>query len=164
MMMQCYDNMLVISIPHQMKKLLPHIGGVRIVSGNSHSTPWLILAIQHVVSVPAEERNRYMTYITTYPPSVAHTLNTAWTALHTLWERIHVLRKRPQDIPTSPRPKCAVMASHTTDMHPLPHDRDCPQAILILRWRVWNSHHPTEDTYLFTFSSVRHYGKGNCRK
>jgi hypothetical protein len=30
-----------------------------------------------VVSVPVEEHNRYMTYITTYPPSGAHMFNAA---------------------------------------------------------------------------------------
>jgi hypothetical protein len=47
----------------------------------------------NVVSVPTEEHNRYMTYITTYPPSGTHTFNAAWTSLYTLLERIHVLRK-----------------------------------------------------------------------
>jgi hypothetical protein len=86
-----------------------------------------------VVGVPAEDHNRYMAYITTYPPSGAHAFNTAWTALHTLRERIHVLQKRPQDIPRSPCPMCVVVVSRTTDTQPLPHDRDCPRARLILR-------------------------------
>jgi hypothetical protein len=34
------------------------------------------------------------------------------------------------------------MASHTTDMQPLPHDRDYSQASLVLRGRVQDSHHP----------------------
>jgi hypothetical protein len=83
-----------------------------------------------------------MTYITTYPSSGAHAFNAARTVLHMLRERIHILRKRPQDIPRSPRPRCVVVASHTTDMQPLPHDRDCPQANLVLRGRDQNSHHP----------------------
>jgi hypothetical protein len=83
-----------------------------------------------------------MAYITTYPPSGVHAFNAAWTALHMLRERIHVLRKRPQDIPRSPRLRCAVMASRTTDTQPLLHDRDYPQANLILRGRVQDSHHP----------------------
>jgi hypothetical protein len=33
--MDCHDIMSVLSIPHQKKRFLPHIGGVRIVSGNS---------------------------------------------------------------------------------------------------------------------------------
>jgi hypothetical protein len=68
-----------------------------------------------------------MAYITTYPPSGARAFNAAQTTLHTLRERIHVLRKRPQDIPRSPRPRCAIVTSCTTDTQPLPHDRDCPQ-------------------------------------
>jgi hypothetical protein len=47
----------------------------------------------YVVSVPAKEHNRYMTYITTYPPSGIHAFNAAWTMLYILQERIHVLRK-----------------------------------------------------------------------
>jgi hypothetical protein len=43
-----------------------------------------------------------MSYITTYPPSDAHTFNVAWTALYTLHESIHALCKSPQDIPRSP--------------------------------------------------------------
>jgi hypothetical protein len=97
----------------------------------------------NVVSIPVEEHNRYMTYIPIYPPIEARTFNTTQIALHTLRERIHVLRKRPQDIHRSPCPKCAVMASRTTDRQPVPHSRDCPQASLILRGRVWDSHHLT---------------------
>jgi hypothetical protein len=83
-----------------------------------------------------------MTYINTYPPSGACAFNTARTMLYTLWERIHVLRKRSQDIPSFTRPRCAVVTSRTMDMQPLLHDRDCPQANLILRGRVQDSHHP----------------------
>jgi hypothetical protein len=80
----------------------------------------------NVVSVHTEEHNRYTTYITIYPPSGAHAFNIVWTTLHMLQERIHVLRKKPQGIPRSPCPRCAVVAGRTTDMQPLPHDRDCP--------------------------------------
>jgi hypothetical protein len=83
-----------------------------------------------------------MTYITTYPPSGTHVFNAAQTAMHALRECIHVLRKRPQDILRSPCPRCAFMASCTIDTHPLPHDKDYPQANLILRGRVRYSHHP----------------------
>jgi hypothetical protein len=85
-----------------------------------------------------------MTYITTYPPSGTHTFNAAWTTLHMLRECFHVLRKRPQDIPKSPCPMCVVMASRTTNTQPLPHDRNCPQANLILRGWIRDSHHPAE--------------------
>jgi hypothetical protein len=59
-----------------------------------------------------------MTYITTYPPSGAHTFNVAWTMLHTLQERIHILRKRAQDISRFPRPRCAVVISPTMTHNP----------------------------------------------
>jgi hypothetical protein len=96
------------------------------------------------ISVLAEEHNRYMIYIITYPPSGARAFNAARIILHTLRERIHVLRKRQQDIVRSPCPSCAVVASRTIDTQPLPHDRDCPQANLVLRGRVRNSHHLVE--------------------
>jgi hypothetical protein len=60
----------------------------------------------NMVSEPAEEHNSYMTYITTYPPSGARVFKAARIVLHMLRERIHVLRKRPQDIPRPPRPRC----------------------------------------------------------
>jgi hypothetical protein len=81
---------------------------------------------------------------TTYPPSGAHMFNAVWTALHTSRERIHVLRKRPQDIPSFPRPRCTVVASRTTNTQPLPLDRDCPQANLVLRGWVRDSFHSAE--------------------
>jgi hypothetical protein len=86
-----------------------------------------------MVSVPIEEHNRYMTYIITYPPSGARAFNATRTVLHMLRDHIHVLRKRPQDIPRSTRPRCVVVSSRMMDTQPLPHDRDCPQANLILR-------------------------------
>jgi hypothetical protein len=68
----------------------------------------------NVVSVPTEEHNRYMTYITTYSPSGVGAFKAARTMLHMLRERIHILRKRPQDILRSPHPRCAVVASVTS--------------------------------------------------
>jgi hypothetical protein len=97
----------------------------------------------NVVSIPAEDTiDIYITYITTYPPSGTRAFNAARTTLHTLRERIHVLRKIPQDIPRSSCPRYMVMTSHTTDTQPLPHDRDRPQANLVLRGRARDSHHP----------------------
>jgi hypothetical protein len=61
------------------EKLLPHIGGVRIVGDNSHSSPWSVLTRQSytiVVSILAGEHNIHMTYITIYPPSGARVFNT----------------------------------------------------------------------------------------
>jgi hypothetical protein len=42
----------------------------------------------------------------------------------------------------STRPGYAVVTSRTMDTQSLPYDRDYPQASLVLRGRVWNSHHP----------------------
>jgi hypothetical protein len=92
-----------------------------------------------------------MTYITTYPPSHVHTFNAAWTMLYTLKERIYVLRKRPQDIPRSPHPRCAVVTSRTIEIQPLSHNRGCPQANLVLRGWVRDSHHPTEELTFLPF-------------
>jgi hypothetical protein len=75
---------------------LPNIDGVHIVSGKVTLIPVVTLngmTYTNVVNVPTEEHNRYMTYITTYPPSGAHAFNAAWTMLHTLQERIYTLRK-----------------------------------------------------------------------
>jgi hypothetical protein len=96
----------------------------------------------NMVGVPTKEHNRYMACIITYPPSITHVFNAAWTAPHTLQERIHILRKRPQDIPRSPHPRCTVVTSHTIYTQPLPHDRNYPQASFVLRGWVRDSHHP----------------------
>jgi hypothetical protein len=42
----------------------------------------------------------------------------------------------------STRPEYALVTSRTMDTQPLQHDRKCPQASLILRGRVRDSHHP----------------------
>jgi hypothetical protein len=105
-----------------------------------------------------------MTYINTYPPSGVRAFNAARTTLHTLREHIYVLRKRPQGIPRSPRPRCVVVTSRTIDAQPLLHDRDCPQKSLILRGWIWDSHLLAGGTYLLTFSSVHHYMKVNHLK
>jgi hypothetical protein len=61
-------------------------------------------------------------------------------------------RRHPQDIIRSPHPRCAVMASHMADTQLMPHDMDCPQASLVLRGHVWDSHYPAGGnlpSYLF---------------
>jgi hypothetical protein len=101
------------------RKRVPNIYGIRLVGGKVALIPVVSssgMTYTNVVSVLVEQHNRYMTYITTYPLSGAHAFNAAWIALHTLQECIHVLRERPQDIPRSPRPRCAVMTHYTTDM------------------------------------------------
>jgi hypothetical protein len=98
-----------------------------------------------MASIYAEKHNMHMSYITTYPPSGTHAFNTAWTTLHMLQERIHALQKSPQDIPIPRSPhtigaRSSLIAQWTAA---LLHDRDCPQANLILRGRDQDSHHPT---------------------
>jgi hypothetical protein len=99
-----------------------------------------------------------MTYITTYPPSDTHAFNAAQTVLHTLRECIHILRKRPQDIPRFTRPRCVVMTSRTTDTQLLPQDRDYPEASLVLRGWIRDSHHLAGGylpSYLFVYASLQ---------
>jgi hypothetical protein len=145
MHMQDHDKMSVLYVPHQKKSFAKYrwrmysrwqIALIPIVSSSG-------MTDANMISIPVEEHNRYMTYITTFLPSGTHAFNAAQTMLYTLQERIHILRKRPQDIPWSPRPRCAVMTSRMTDTQPLPHDRDCPQGNLILRGQVWDSCHLT---------------------
>jgi hypothetical protein len=62
-------------------------------------------------------------------------------------------RRRPQDIPRSPCPRCMVMASCMIDTQSISHDMDCPQASLVLRGRVRNSHHPVRG-YLSSYLVV----------
>jgi hypothetical protein len=83
-----------------------------------------------------------MTYITTYPSSGVHGFNSTWQRCIRYENIFTSSRWRLQDIPRSPRPKCTVVVSHMTDTQPLPYDRDCPQASLLLRGWVQDSHHP----------------------
>jgi hypothetical protein len=111
-------NISALYVPHQKKKGAKYrwrmcsrwkITLIPMVSSND-------MTYSNVVSVLAENTTDiYVTYITTYPPSDACAFNGTRTTLHTLREHIHVLRKRPQDIPRSPRPSYVVVASHTTD-------------------------------------------------
>jgi hypothetical protein len=78
------------------RKSSPNIDGVHIVDGKVALIPIVSssgITYANMVSIPAEDHNRYMTYITTYSPSDAHAFNAAWTVLHMLPERIHALRK-----------------------------------------------------------------------
>jgi hypothetical protein len=117
MHMQDHDNMSVLYVPHQKKTFAKYrwrtynwwqIALVPEVSSSG-------MTYTNVVSVPTEGHDRYMKYITTYPLSDAHAFNATRTTLHMLRERIHILRKRSQDIPRSPRPRCAVVASRMRD-------------------------------------------------
>jgi hypothetical protein len=73
MRMQCYEIMSVLFVPHQKKKkLLSIIDVVRVVGGNSHSSPWLVLTKQSYAvmgSVPIEEHNIY---------NIHHNLSPKW--------------------------------------------------------------------------------------
>jgi hypothetical protein len=55
------------------------------------------------------------------------------------------------DIHISPRPRCVVVTNHTTDTEHLPHDRECPQASLILRGQVRDLHLPVRGYLPFYF-------------
>jgi hypothetical protein len=138
-----HDNMPVIYVSHQKKSFVKYRWCmynrwqntlIPMVSSSG-------MTYANVVSIPAEKSQIHMTYITTYLLSGAPMFNVAWAVLHMLRERIHVLRKRSQDIPRSPHPRCVVVASRLIDTQLLPHDRVCPQASLILRGRVQDSHH-----------------------
>jgi hypothetical protein len=152
--------MSVLYVPHQKKCFVKYrwrtYNGWQITLIPIISSSGMTYAI--VISIPSEEHNIHMTYITTYPSSGACAFNAARTTLHTLQEHIHILRKRLQDIPRSPRPSCTLVTSRTTDMQPLPHDRDCHQTNLVLSRWVRDSHHPTGgylSSYLFIGASLQ---------
>jgi hypothetical protein len=76
----------VLCVPHQKKGFAKY---------RCHTYNWwqivLILIVSssgmtyaNVVSIPVEKHNRYMTYITTYPPSGARVFNATRTTLHML--------------------------------------------------------------------------------
>jgi hypothetical protein len=93
MRMQCQENMSIISVPHQ-KKTFCHIY-------RWHTHNWWEITLNPIVSSNdmtyetwlAEEHNRYMIYIITYPPSGVRAFNATRTAQRTSRERIRVLRK-----------------------------------------------------------------------
>jgi hypothetical protein len=142
MRMQCHDNISVLSVPQQRKAFATYRWRMHcwwqfslnpVVSSNDTTyETWLAYLLKSTIIY---DINHHLS------PKWRHAFNAARTTLHMLRERIHILRKRPQDIPRSPRPRCVVMTSRTTDTQPLPHDRVCPEANLILRGQVRNSHH-----------------------
>jgi hypothetical protein len=86
MHMQNHDNMPVLYVPHQKKTFAKYrwrthsqwrITLILVVSSNG-------MTYANVVSITAEEHNRYIRYITTYSPCGTHAFNAAWTTLHTL--------------------------------------------------------------------------------
>jgi hypothetical protein len=104
MHMQDYDKISVLYVSHKKKSFTKYrwctysrwqIALILIVSSSGVALVLICKIMTNVISVPAEEHNRYIIYITTYPPSGTRVFNVARTALHTLKEHIHVLRKIP---------------------------------------------------------------------
>jgi hypothetical protein len=112
----------------------------------SHSTPWLALSnmtYSDVVSVPVEKHRYIYNHISPLIPQVAHMCLTLHGQHYICYENVFTsCKRRPKDIPRSPRPRCTVMACHMTDTQPILHDMDYPQASHVLRGWVWDSHHP----------------------
>jgi hypothetical protein len=142
------------------EKLLPNIDVIYIVGGNSHSSPWLFLTkwLTKAWLAYLQETQIYTTYIKTYPPNGAHSLTLCGQhCIH--YENVFTsCRRRPPNIPRSPRPRCAVMASRMTNTQPISHDMVSPQASLVLRGQVRDSHHLTGrnlSSYLFIGASLQ---------
>jgi hypothetical protein len=140
-----YDAMTTSGHIRPPKKGLPNIDGVHVDSVKMHSSPWLVLSdttYSNVVYVPAENAYIYNN-VSPLIPQVALMHLTLHGQHCICYENVFTSYRRcPQDIPRSPRPRWAVVASHTIDTQPLPHDRDYPQSSLILRGWVRDSHHP----------------------
>jgi hypothetical protein len=131
----CLDNKR--SYSSSLKKKLSNIDGI--------CSRWQIALIPVVSSKQYDllkrgwhiyrKQNRYI-YTHTSPliPQVAHVCLTLHGQRCIRYENIFTsCRRHPQDIPRSPHPRCAIVASRTIDTQSLPHDRDSPQAILVLR-------------------------------
>jgi hypothetical protein len=73
-----------------------------------------------------------------------------------MYSRLAEVATRHSQVST--RPGYAVVTSRMSDMQPLPHNRDYPQASLTLRGRVRDSHHPAGGnlpSYLFVGASLQ---------
>jgi hypothetical protein len=122
---------------------------------------WLILrevTYEIMVSVPTENMIDIYDHTSPLIPHVTHVR----LMLHGQ-HCIHYMniftscRRRPQEIPRSPHSRCMVMASCMIDMQSISHDMDSPEASLVLRGRVPDSHHPARGylcSYLFIGVSV----------
>jgi hypothetical protein len=108
---------------------------------------WLILrkvTYEMMVSVPTENMIDIYNHTSPLIPQVASVCLTLHGQRCIHYENVFTSCKtQPQDIPRSPHPWCMVMASCMIDMRSILHDMDCPQASLVLRRQVRNSHHPT---------------------
>jgi hypothetical protein len=128
------------------EKLLPHIGGIRIVGGDSHSSPWLTLTKWLTKTWLVYLQKSAIDIYSHTSPLIHQVTPTRLTLCgqHCIcYENVFTsCWRHPQDIPRSPHTRCVVMASCMIDTQPIPHDRDCPQASLVFRGWVRNSHHP----------------------
>jgi hypothetical protein len=111
----------------------------------SHSSPLSVLSnlvYTIVVSIPTEERN---IHIHTSPliPQVAPTRLTLCGQRFIHHNNIFMpCGSGHCTFPSLYSPWVHGHDSSHDGLEPLPHDRDCPQANLALRQRVWDSHHP----------------------
>jgi hypothetical protein len=95
-----------------------------------------------MVSVPAENTTDIYNHTSPLVPQLAPMHLTMHGQHYICYKNVFTsCRRRLQDIPRSPSPRCTVVASRTIDMQPLPYNRDCSQASLVLRGWVWYSHH-----------------------
>jgi hypothetical protein len=112
----------------------------------------------NMVSVPAE-KHMYIWYTSPLILPVVPTCLTLRGQRCIHYKNVFTsCRRGLQDIPRPPRPRCAVVASCMIDMQPLPYNRDCPQASLILGGQVWDSHHPVGEnlpSYIFIGASLQ---------
>jgi hypothetical protein len=130
----CHDNNGPIR-PRQKKKLTKYIWRTcsrwwiaLIPLVNANGLTYVI-----VVSVPVENTTYIYNHTSSLIPQVA--------LMRLMQHRQHCIcyenvftscRRRPQNIPMSPHPRCTVVASRTIDAQSLPHDMDCPQVSLII--------------------------------
>jgi hypothetical protein len=128
---------------------------------HSHSFPYSVLthlAYTLVVSVPVEEDN---IHIHTSPsiPQVAPTRLTL-RGQHCIRYK-NVFTSCISDHKTFlglHTPRYTVVTHRTMGMQPLTHDMDCSQANLVLRGRIWDSHHLAEGylpSYLIVGASLQ---------
>jgi hypothetical protein len=96
----------------------------------------------NVVSVPIENITYIYNHTSPLIPQVAPTGLTLHGQSRIHHEKVFTpCRRCPQNIPRSPCPRCVVVARRMTDTQPLLNDRYCPQASLILREWVQDSHY-----------------------
>jgi hypothetical protein len=126
------------------RKSSPNIDDVRTVGDESHSSPVVNsngLTYTIMVSVRTKDTTDiYNHTLPHYAIPVRLTLHGQWCIRYE--NTFMSCRRSPQDIPRPPRLSCVVVASHMIDTQPLPHNRDFPQASIVLRGHVRDSYHP----------------------